>query len=298
MTDEDKIRIRFALPAPELAPFVTTYYYTDCNTGVGEAWIEDYLHPEWANLRFIRAGQSSHAFGDGPLEQTPCFAATGPTSLATRFRLSSGRSWGIGLLPLGWAKFIDAAAADHADRAVDGMRDPAFAAFAPLGDALAKGDGDFLQELGLIEQHLKTLLRRPARDAEAITEINAALVDSNIATVADLADRSGIQVRTLERLSRRYFGFPPKLLLRRQRFIRSLAQFMLDPTLKWLNAIDYQYHDQAHFVRDFRRFMGMSPTAYGKLDHPFLRAAARGRQEIAGEAMQALHIPATPAWAK
>ena len=291
MADDDKIRIRFALPARELAPFVTTYYYTGCNIGEGE-WIEDFLHPEWANLRFISAGQSSHAFGDGQLEQTPYFAATGPTSLATRFRLSSGRSWGIGLLPLGWAKFVEAAASDHADRAVDGMIDTAFAALAPLGEALAASTGHFEDDLDLIEQHLKALLARPCRDAAAITAVNGALVDSNIATVAELAEHSGIQVRSLERLSRRAFGFPPKLLLRRQRFIRSLAQFMLDPSLKWLSAIDCQYHDQAHFVRDFRRFMGMSPSEYGRLDHPFLRAAARGRQEIAGEAMQALHVPA------
>ncbi|WP_418251669.1 helix-turn-helix domain-containing protein [Erythrobacter litoralis] len=100
-----------------------------------------------------------------------------------------------------------------------------------------------------------------------------------------------MNVRSLERLTRRAFGFTPKLLLRRQRFLRSLAQFVLDPSLKWLDALDCQYHDQAHFVRDVKRFMGMNPSEYARLDKPFLAAAARARMEIAGEAVQGLHRP-------
>ena len=66
---------------------------------------------------------------------------------------------------------------------------------------------------------------------------------------------------------------------------------MLDPSLKWLNTLDQQYHDQAHFVRDFKRFMGMSPSAYAKLDKPILMAAAQARMAIAGQAVQGLHDP-------
>ena len=76
--------------------------------------------------------------------------------------------------------------------------------------------------------------------------------------------------RSLERLCRRYFGFPPKLLLRRQRFLRTLAQFMFDTRLTWSKAIDGQYYDQAQFVRDFRSFMGMTPSEYADTPHPIL----------------------------
>lgn len=109
--------------------------------------------------------------------------------------------------------------------------------------------------------------------------------------MTDLAHRLGISSRSLERLSLKAFGFSPKLLLRRQRFLRSLAQFMLDPSLTWIRTLDFQYVDQAHFVRDFRRFMAMSPRHYAALDHPVLRAAAQGRSAAAGAAVQALHRP-------
>ena len=81
------------------------------------------------------------------------------------------------------------------------------------------------------------------------------------------------------------------LLLRRQRFLRSLAQFMLDPSLTWIKTLDWHYVDQAHFVRDFKRFMTMSPSTYAALDHPVLRSAARARAVAAGAAVQALHQP-------
>ncbi|QIQ87676.1 AraC family transcriptional regulator [Erythrobacter sp.] len=289
------ITVRFALPREELRPFVTTYYYTEARCSKREPVLEDYLHPEWPNLRFIAANPCESAIGAEDLRPVPAFAATGPTSRPTRFRLGSGRMWGIGLMPLGWAALVEAQAGDYADRFVDGEADPAFAAFHPLARELAGGETGFAEGLALIEAHMDRVLaaREAGRAADhaAIRAVNAALVDPELASVAELAERVGMNVRSLERLARRAFGFTPKLLLRRQRFLRSLAQFMLDPSLKWLEALDCQYHDQAHFVRDFKRFMGMNPSVYARLDKPFLVAAARARMEIAGAAVQGLHRP-------
>ena len=287
------ITIRFALPSAELSPYVTTYYFTQVSASPNEPVLEDYLHPEWANLRFMEEGWSQSAIGDAPLAVSPGFSATGPTSKATRFRVGSGRSWGIGLMPLGWASLIEAPASDYADKVTDGNADPVFKAFQPLARKLAQSSGDFAEELELIESHMAQIVPSDCPGAAAIQRVNAELVDPELSTVAELAERVAMNVRSLERLSKRAFGFTPKLLLRRQRFLRSLAQFMLDPSLKWLSTLDFQYHDQAHFVRDFKRFMGMSPSAYAKLDKPLLVAAARARMAIAGEAVQGLHDPST-----
>jgi AraC-like DNA-binding protein len=298
----DAIKVRFALPSERLRPYVTTYYLIEAGTTKSQPLIEDYLHPEWPNLRFMPARWASAAIGDTPLAPSPAFAVTGSTSRPTRFRIGSdhrpvnGGNWGIGLMPLGWAKFVGAEACAYADRFVDGRADPALAHFRPLADALSRrfeqdARGDFAAEVALIEAHLAPLLTREVAQAEMITAINAALVNPDIASASELAASLSINLRSLERLSRRVFGFPPKLLLRRQRFLRSLSQFMLDPSLKWLEALDCQYHDQAHFVRDFKRFMGMSPSAYAKRDKPILVAAAQARMAIAGNAVQGLHDP-------
>ncbi len=290
------VQLRFALPAPMLRPYITTFYRTDVVCPARTPWLADALHPEWVNLRFLSAGRAQSAIGPGEPRACPDFTVTGPTSRAMRFRMGSGHSWGIGLLPMGWARLFAAPASDYADRFVDGAADPLFAAFVPLARALAAGSGDFAEELALIETHLEQVFAAalppcPAQE-EAIATFNAALLDPEVVTVADIAARMGVTTRSVERLSARVFGFPPKLLLRRQRFLRSLARFMLDPSLTWLGALDSHYHDQPHFVRDFRRFMGMSPSAYARADKPLLAAAAQARKAVAGEAVQGLHAPA------
>jgi hypothetical protein len=95
--------IRFCLPDEALRPFITTLYCTDVNCSMPQPWLEDYLMPEWANLRFLDATSVQTVIGVDEVSPSPDFAVTGPTSRAMRFRIGSGRSWGIGLMPAGWA---------------------------------------------------------------------------------------------------------------------------------------------------------------------------------------------------
>ncbi len=287
---DDRVTVRFFAPSPALRRYITTFYSMDINTPSGET-VQDWLHPEWGNVRFAGEGAMQSAFGDGELGPTPASVATGPTSMAARFQMAFGRSWGIGLLPAGWAKFVDAPADEYRDHLCDAANDPAFAAFAPLSAQLCGKKGNIEEEAALIEAHMTGLLDRPVEDEDKIIAAHEALIDPDLVTVADLAKRVGVSTRSFERLSLKAFGFSPKLLLRRQRFLRSLAQFMLDPSLSWLSTLDTHYHDQAHFVRDFHRFMTMSPSDYAALDKPAMFAAAKARMALAGEAVQVLHAP-------
>ncbi|MBS0482118.1 MAG: helix-turn-helix domain-containing protein [Proteobacteria bacterium] len=288
----DAVTVRFFLPSPALAPFVSAYYLTEVNVPAGTV-VEDFLHPEWGNVRFARNESWQAAVGQQPLRPAPQLIASGPSSYSSHFVTGTARMWGVGILPLGWARFFDLAASDLADDFCDAAATPAFTGLAGLPDATFGNAPDPAAEAARIDAFMLAYLaaRPPHPDEDRIRAAHAALIDRDIASVADLAGRLATSPRSLERLSLRAFGFSPKLLLRRQRFLRSLAQFMLDPSLRWISTLDWQYVDQAHFVRDFKRFMGMSPSAYGALDHPVLRAAARARAATVGEAVQALHHP-------
>ena len=121
------------------------------------------------------------------------------------------------------------------------------------------------------------LAMRPG-NVELINDISRYLLP-DVNTAAELAACVQASPRTLERICSRVFGFSPKLLLRRRRFMRSITDFMLDPSLRWIGAIDAVYHDQAHFVRDFRTFMGMKPSEYAELDKPIMGPVLRERDE-------------------
>ena len=287
------VRVRFHQPPPELRGYFTSFYMTELEVS-GDARAVDYLHPEWAGLRMITGVlPDAEIAGRPPLAPT-AFIAHGPTSQAVRFSAGTLRMWGIGLLPLGWAQFVGTPADKLADVLVDGHDQSAFAPFVPLADGLFGDAPDPEGELERIVAFFRGRLDRRVSDEPRIVACHTALLDTDIATVAEMSEQARLPVYTLERICRRHFGFAPQMLLRRQRFMRSIAQFMLDPSLKWIGALDGHYHDQAQFVRDFHRFMGMSPREYSSAPHPILGAVMRARFEEAGAAVQALHSP-TPA---
>ncbi|MFM6930632.1 MAG: helix-turn-helix domain-containing protein [Novosphingobium sp.] len=272
--------------------YFTTFYCVEfaCDD-VGERF--DYLHPEWANLRIVDTSELWAENRAGTRIGRTGFFFTGPSSHAVRFEFDGPfRMWGIGVLPLGWAKFFRADAALWADVLVDGHGDDRLAEFSDLARRLFHGAADREAELERINAFFLERQHLPVTDEARILAIHTALIDPEIDNVSALVERAGVSQRTLERVCQRAFGFSPKLLLRRQRFLRSLAKYVLDPSLRWIGALDSQYHDQAQFVRDFKQFMGMSPRQYGLLDKPILTAVMRERARFAGKAVQGLDTPA------
>ncbi|MFC4293622.1 helix-turn-helix domain-containing protein [Novosphingobium tardum] len=296
MTASSSISVQFFRPSPALQPYLTAFYLTEIETPAGTL-VDDYLHPEWAALRFTEGQPPVASVGPGQLERKWPFVANGPTSRAIHFGVEKSRIWGVGLQPRGWSKFALAPADSLANVTVDGATHPAFANFAALAGCLFDGQGDAAAEARRIDDHLLSLVHLSVAHEEQIAAIHQALLDPETATVGHLTARVGLPAHSLERISRRYFGFAPKLLLRRQRFLRSLAHFMLDPSLNWIGALDSQYHDQAQFVRDFREFMGLTPRQYAALPHPILKPIMRQRMADAG-AVEPTDLPTIARYAK
>lgn len=269
MTAKFSIEVGFYRLSASLQPYFTALYLFETNCA-DDSPIEDYLHPEWAAMRFTQGRPPIAAVGPGDLRNQWSFVVSGPNSRSIRFRLHKSRIWGLGVLPAGWARFIDAPARDLADRTEDGMAHPAFRRFAPI-QSMAQDTSLSRDEIAeRINAYLLSQLGPPSPHEDLVAACHAALRDAEVASVAQLGDRLGLSARSLERLCARYFGFPPKLLLRRQRFLRSLAQFTLNAGSSWSSALDGQYYDQAHFVRDFKAFMGMTPRQYAEMPHPVM----------------------------
>jgi len=281
------VAVRFYAPAPALAHYISSYYDSEIDAGDGLP-VRDMLHPEWANIRITLSGEIRAAVGGKPLAGVPGAVITGPTSRATAFETDRATSFGIGLLPLGWAVLIGGDASKFADRLTDLVEAIGEAAADELTRAV-RAAGDSAARIAAADALFTARLATISHDDALIARAHAALTDPEVTSVVALAERIGIPVHRLERLSRHAFGFAPKLLLRRQRFVRTLAVLMLDHTQKWTPNLDPAYYDQAHFHRDFQRFMGMAPSAYMALPHPVLDAAAPARQAYAGAPMQTLH---------
>lgn len=287
------IAVRFHEPPADLAGCFTTFYRAEFHCPAGR--VQDALQPEWGGVRFFDGARPSTRVGDGAWLENSDFTAMGPSSLATGFTIGTCRMWGVGFLPLGWATFMRTPASALANMVCDGRQTAPFNRLAPLADALAFDAAAEAADLERITAFFRELReaapppdRRPDRRIVAIHQM---LLDPELPDVASMAERCGMNQRTMERLCRRHFGFPPKLLLRRQRFMRSLSRFMLDPSLGWIGALDSLYFDQSHFVRDCHTFLGMAPSEYAAMDHPVLTAFMRERMKAHGSAVQTLDRP-------
>lgn len=278
--------MRYWRPADDLEPLVSGYHLYALAPAGGER-LRDVFQPAWPSLRFT--------FGTGewcvrqPSERWRRVAhrsVFGPSSRITWSESGPGLVVGIGLRPRGWARLARAKASDWADRV--GAADGVFT-FDPreLGHELARMIDDAAIPL-LFDAFLATHAGPPNESDAVVGTVEAALLDREMGSVAELASRIGISARSLERLSLRAFGFTPKLLMRRARFLRSLHAVALAPVAGRSTAIDPAYTDYSHFVRDAQHFLGMSPQAFLKLDTPLLRQSLVLRRQVLGAPAQAL----------
>lgn len=117
----------------------------------------------------------------------------------------------------------------------------------------------------LIEEFLRRLDPAPdvsATRTGAIAESIA--LDRSINSVEELCRRHDLNVRGLQRLFSRYIGVNPKWVIQRYRLHEAAEQLAGNPSSQAVLAAELGYADQAHFVRDFKAIVGVSPAAYGR----------------------------------
>lgn len=231
----------------------------------------DCHYPDWAGLHFFAEGAPYKArIGEGAYSECSPFTVTGPTSKAIVTRLTSSVAWSLGINPVGWTRYGLCDAASLANALADGGSQPGFEPFAPILDLVRENASASRSTARRLGEFLADTLPGQPRTEPQVVALHEALRDASIGNVEGLVEKVGVSRRTLERLASQAFGFPPKTLLRRQRFLRSLGKFTIDPGRGWSASLDAQYVDQAHFVHDFRSFMNMTPSEYAQMQHPIL----------------------------
>jgi len=290
LTSKCRVDARFHTLPSALSRYFTTFCFGTVEVESGDE-VHDAMQPEWGTLRFFPDQPPNITIDRNDRLDAAKFVASGPTSGLTEYTMRPSRFWGIGLLPLGWETFVGTPASDMANTLVDGHADQRFAHFKPLADVLLDGEKTEQEQLDFICHFFLDQAPRFGKEDPRIGRIHDCLMAPDLPSVQSMADHCAIGSRTMERLCRKTFGFPPKLLLRRQRFMRSLAEYMLDPGASWSAAIDVLYYDQSHFVRDSHYFLGMTPGEYAALEHPILSGFMRERARLRGSPAQTLDKP-------
>jgi len=87
------------------------------------------------------------------------------------------------------------------------------------------------------------------------------------ATIGTVTDEVGLSPRRFIEVFTEQVGMTPKLFCRVRRFQRALSQIQQRGDVIWADlAVECGYYDQAHFIYDFKKFCGITPSDYLKQD--------------------------------
>jgi AraC-like DNA-binding protein len=258
------------MPATPLRPYIAHYSFMSVSES---APIRELMLCALPRLDFVTSG--SWAIGNQHRLHGPILR--GPQSRAEIFQSSGSESLTVALTPLGLQMIGANCAEALANRA---------------GSATALLEHDFETLLGALRTAPSPEAKADIADALFLRMLDQAekapdpvlaalqrwIADPDAVSVEAMCARLGVSHSKLGRLCRRYFGFTPKFLLRRARFLRMLDQLNLQPYREWPTFLDPRYVDQSHFIRDFHAFMGMTPSCYLASPRPMALAQLHEQQ--------------------
>lgn len=212
-------------------------------------------------VNWLVRGGVRYRFHDGTAADVPGTAIIGPTNGNLAFEMAGRVSVvGSSLLPAGWAALARVGAGELSDRLADGG-----ALWGRRADALreplagARSDRD---RAALVDAFFAgELARRPARVDPRVAAIDAWLAGPDLA-LGRLLESVDVSQRQATRIALAAHGAPPKVLARKYRALRSAAAFACGKATNPGDMADGDFYDQSHFIREFRHFVGTTPSAY------------------------------------
>jgi AraC-like DNA-binding protein len=269
--------LRYFSPAAPLWGWVSSYYLFELD----RPEVADTLRAELPQVRFLLQGVATHSYGALAPVPVPRAALCGPTTVAVGFRATGPvRLFGAGLLPTGWAALMGAGADEFTNSLTD-LVDLAGPVAARTFERMAEARS--ARELVAAADAFFLALSMRARQpplwfTRAADEWLAGSLNPD---VNDLVATTGMSSRQIERLALKLYGASPKLLARKYRALQSAVRLGLAPDAGWEAAAAGVYYDQSHFIRDFKTFVGMTPSQFTDKGSPWLtRLTIAKRQQL------------------
>ncbi len=252
---------RVEAPDPALAHLFTRYEtWSPPSHDGGEPERAMWVLPGEARLMVIEsAGRCSAMIGNRRYDTLPRVVLFGPTSRATRLTASGGSVVSIGLSALGWGGIVGRSAAALGDRVVAAVDVFDGRLVAALADVLAADCASGVADR--IDAVLGTTPLPRCPDEPLVIGLSAIIADGTVSVAEAAGEQLGVASHVVRRSALRHFGYPPKVLLNRRRFVHALERMILS-NRGYSEAARHGYFDASHFIRDAKRFLGMTPRRF------------------------------------
>jgi AraC-like DNA-binding protein len=273
--------LRYERPTAELRPFFASYAVFDSDADKMNNSI-NWLPPGWATIWIVLAERPakvtvrSRQFG--PLASPIVF---GVTSRAMPVVTNGGATIMVAVKPLGWARFFAESAEQFRDRVVP-LDELAPGSWSPALIAMLAASDQGPAVKGILDRFFLDRLPLPHAEEPLVAQITALLADPSPRDLVQSASTLGLSAQAMVRLTKRHFGFPPKMLIMRARFLRAFDAMILSDRPPGPALLQAGYHDASHFSRDSVQFLGMTPRRFLAMDLSYLRAVVRARSLVLG----------------
>ena len=279
------VSIRYFAPAPELRGLISSYYWCEIAGGV----LTDRLRAELGQVRFVIEGSLSCRYENGQVVECPPCVLAGPTAgPVTTTATGPFALLGAGLMPTGWTALFGVDADELADAAVD------------LGGVVGNGADAAWEAIGNARTDAERVAAADRFFIGLLTGAHAVpvwftrladnwLVASPNPSVNALVAQSGMSSRQVERWTRRHYGASPKLLARKYRALQAAVRLGNGDSGNWAEAAGESFYDQSHFIREFKQFVGVTPTAFIAGAAPVSRLTIARRRLVPGMPKLALY---------
>lgn len=271
-TSQSLFELRY-LPVPhDLTDFITTFYHFRCD----EPEVRDVQPAGVGHLTVFPFGEGHLAFRDGRTMPAHRVNLLTPFSVAVPF-VMAGPFHAIGAVftPLGWAAVTGLCATKHGNR-ICAARDYLGDEIEAIGEEICRLYRQDLitgeQGADALAQFIRVNVRDvPERHRELIRTTNQWLSAALNPSLDDLRAALPYGQRQAQRLIERYFGLPPRSLVRKYRALRAAAWLSL-PRLSDVAEAELAeaFYDQSHMIREIQLFVGRTPARLGSGSHDYL----------------------------
>lgn len=114
-----------------------------------------------------------------------------------------------------------------------------------------------------LSQQLLNFVDEPTPSLQQVQDLVKMIQnEQDMTQVSVLAEKAGTSIRNIQRLFKQYIGLSPKWLIRKYR-LHQVLEMLENRQLQLADvANDLEYSDQSHLIRDFKDFLGITPSQY------------------------------------
>ncbi len=235
-------------PGLRLSPFVRNYWVLQATDAPGARRRQRVVPDGCIDLLFVR---------HGPTEDFRAFVVGTMTRPIFEDLTARAEYLGVRFAPGGFGHFFRTPAREVTDRIVPWE---SLSAPSALVERVANAP-DVRMRLGILEDFLQQQLLSEEPDPILTAVLRAICAARGVVSVARLAHLAGWSPRHLRRVFHEWVGVGPKVFCEIVRFKNARRALCRRPRPDLLQvALEAGYYDQAHFIHDFDRFYGSSPS--------------------------------------